>query len=99
MSRQLHRLESPSKLRTENDSRTTIQIMKTRFTKSIALAALTVIATTSAFAAAPSFSLAWSEYPSWSVFGVAHAEKLIDGAPGKQGPIEKKWNVDIVLKE
>lgn len=73
--------------------------MKTRFSKSIALAALALTATTSAFAAAPSFSLAWSEYPSWSVFGVAHAEKLIDGAPGKQGPIEKKWNVDIVLKE
>lgn len=53
----------------------------------------------SGFAAAPSFSLAWSEYPSWSVFGVAHMQKLIDGAAGKQGPIEKKWNVDIVLKE
>jgi NitT/TauT family transport system substrate-binding protein len=50
-------------------------------------------------AAAPSFSLAWSEYPSWSVFGVAHGQKLIDGRAGKQGPIEKKWNVDIVLKE
>lgn len=49
--------------------------------------------------AAPSFSLAWSEYPSWSVFGVAHANKLIDGQAGRQGPIEKKWGVDIVLKE
>lgn len=49
--------------------------------------------------AAPSFSLAWSEYPSWSVFGVAHGQKLIDGRVGRQGPIEKKWNVDIVLKE
>jgi ABC-type nitrate/sulfonate/bicarbonate transport system substrate-binding protein len=47
----------------------------------------------------PSFSLAWSEYPSWSVFGVADAEGLIDGDEGKLGPIEKKWNVDIVLKE
>jgi NitT/TauT family transport system substrate-binding protein len=45
------------------------------------------------------FSLAWSEYPSWSVFGVAHEEKLIDGAEGKTGPIEEKWGVDIVLKE
>lgn len=49
--------------------------------------------------AAPAFSLAWSEYPSWSVFGVAHEVKLIDGAQGKLGPIEQKWNVDIVLKE
>jgi ABC-type nitrate/sulfonate/bicarbonate transport system substrate-binding protein len=55
--------------------------------------------TTTAIAASPSFSLAWSEYPSWSVFGVAHEVKLIDGGEGKQGPIEKKWNVDIVLKE
>lgn len=52
-----------------------------------------------AMAAAPSFSLAWSEYPSWSVFGVAHVYKLIDGREGQQGPLEKKWNVDIVLKE
>jgi NitT/TauT family transport system substrate-binding protein len=48
---------------------------------------------------APSFSLAWSEYPSWSVFGVAHEAKLIDGAPGRLGPIEQKWEVDVVLKE
>ncbi|MBM3879395.1 MAG: hypothetical protein FJ387_06700 [Verrucomicrobia bacterium] len=47
----------------------------------------------------PTFSLAWSEYPSWSVFGVAHVQGLIDGAAGALGPIEKKWNVDIVLKE
>ena len=53
----------------------------------------------SASAAAPTFSLAWSEYPSWSVFGVAHMMKIIDGRKGQQGPIEKKWNVDIVLRE
>jgi NitT/TauT family transport system substrate-binding protein len=47
----------------------------------------------------PAFTLAWSEYPSWSTFGVAHELKLIDGAKGKLGPIEKKWNVDIDLKE
>lgn len=47
----------------------------------------------------PTFSLAWSEYPSWSVFGVAHNAKLIDGKAGALGPIEKKWNVDIELKE
>jgi len=48
--------------------------------------------------AGPSFSLAWSEYPSWSVFGVAHELKLIDGREGQTGPIEQKWGVDIVLK-
>ncbi|MBI5387955.1 MAG: hypothetical protein HZA90_25105 [Verrucomicrobia bacterium] len=75
--------------------------MKTRFQKSLAAAtvALGLVATSTTFAAVPSFSLAWSEYPSWSVFGVAHMFKLIDGAQGKLGPIEQKWNVDIVLKE
>ncbi len=48
--------------------------------------------------AAPSFTLAWSEYPSWSVFGVAETVGLIDGAAGKLGELERKWNVDIVLK-
>jgi len=28
-----------------------------------------------------------------------NVQKLIDGRAGVQGPIEKKWNVDIVLKE
>ncbi len=51
------------------------------------------------FSGPPSFSLAWSEYPSWSVFGVAHGLQLIDGREGKLGKIESKWNVDIVLKE
>lgn len=46
---------------------------------------------------APKFTLAWSEYPSWSVFGVAHSQGLIDEAEGKQGELEKKWNVDVVL--
>lgn len=45
----------------------------------------------------PVFSLAWSEYPSWSVFGVADKEGLLDAKEGAQGSIEKKWNVDIVL--
>lgn len=48
--------------------------------------------------AAPKFSLAWSEYPSWSVFGVASERGFIDGEAGKMGPVERKWNVDIVLK-
>ena len=54
--------------------------MKTRFSKLTALVAfaLAITTTTTALAAAPSFSLAWSEYPSWSVFGVANELKLID---------------------
>lgn len=47
----------------------------------------------------PTFSLAWSEYPSWSTFGVANEVGLINGKKGKLGPIEKKWGVDIELKE
>ncbi len=46
----------------------------------------------------PQCSLAWSEYPSWSTFGVAHMNKIIDGRPVRQGEVEKKWNVDLVLK-
>lgn len=65
--------------------------------------------------AAERFSLTWSEYPSWSVFGVcemlkfreadgkwvidAKGEYLLDGKAGSQGIIEKKWDVDIVLLE
>ncbi len=49
--------------------------------------------------APPVFSLAWSEYPSWSVFGVAEMKGLINGKEGELGPVEKKWNVDIVLNE
>lgn len=45
------------------------------------------------------FSLAWSEYPSWSTFGVAHELGLLNGKEGELGEIEKKWNVDVVLKE
>lgn len=47
---------------------------------------------------APSYTLAWSEYPSWSVFGVADELGLLDKDAGKQGDLEKKWNVDVVLK-
>lgn len=47
----------------------------------------------------PAFSLAWSEYPSWSVFGVADELGLIDGAKGSLGSIEKEYGVDIVLEE
>ena len=45
----------------------------------------------------PSFTLAWSEYPSWSVFGVASELGLINGKKGERGTLEKKWGVDIVL--
>lgn len=48
---------------------------------------------------AQKFLLGWSEYPSWSIFDVASEAGLVDGAEGKMGPIEKKHNVDIVLKQ
>ncbi|MBN1880270.1 hypothetical protein JW823_09195 [bacterium] len=47
----------------------------------------------------PDFSLAWSEYPSWSTFGVAAELKWILPGKGDLGELEKKWKVDIVLKE
>ncbi len=49
---------------------------------------------------APQFTLAWSEYPSWSTFGVAgNADVgLINGKAGQMGEIEKKYNVDLVTK-
>jgi NitT/TauT family transport system substrate-binding protein len=65
----------------------------------LAAALMVAAAAPAVSAAAPVFSLAWSEYPSWSAFGVAHELKLIDGRRGAQGPIEKKWGVDIELKE
>ena len=46
----------------------------------------------------PTFTLAWSEYPSWSVFGVAQEKGLIGGKDGKLGKIEEKWGVRIDLK-
>lgn len=49
-------------------------------------------------AAPTKFTLAWSEYPSWSIFGVASDVGLIDGEAGKMGSIEKKHNIDIELK-
>jgi len=68
----------------------------------VAIMALAIGVTWQDSTAAPSrpqFSLAWSEYPSWSVFGVAHMEGIIDGRPGKYGTVEEKYGVDIVLKE
>jgi ABC-type nitrate/sulfonate/bicarbonate transport system substrate-binding protein len=45
----------------------------------------------------PIFSLAWSEYPSWSVFGVAQDKGLI-GQKGA-GTIERKYGIIISLKQ
>jgi ABC-type nitrate/sulfonate/bicarbonate transport system substrate-binding protein len=47
--------------------------------------------------ATPAFSLAWSEYPSWSVFGVAQEKGLI-GKNG-EGTIEKKYGIKINLRQ
>lgn len=45
----------------------------------------------------PVFTLAWSEYPSWSVFGVADERGIIDGREGEYGEVEERWEIDIVL--
>lgn len=47
----------------------------------------------------PVFRLGVSEYPSWSLFLTAHDLGIIDGRAGRVGPIEKKWGVDIELKD
>lgn len=47
---------------------------------------------------APSFTLAWSEYPSWSALDVASSVGLINGRKGLQGELEKKYGIDIELK-
>jgi len=72
--------------------------LTTSFTRCITIATLTCVAAGGAHAQ-PSFTLAWSEYPSWSAFGVADEVGIIDGRKGKLGKVEKKWNVDIVLQE
>ena len=47
----------------------------------------------------PVFTLAWSEYPSWSVFGVAEQRGLIDGQRRRDGRASRpKHNVDIELR-
>jgi len=46
----------------------------------------------------PVFTLAWSEYPSWSAFSVASDRGLINGESGKLGLLEEKWGVDVELK-
>lgn len=54
--------------------------------------------TTSTAATVGTFQLLWSEYPSWSVFGVAETAGLIDGAVGKMGTLEEKYGVDVEMK-
>ena len=44
----------------------------------------------------PCFSLAWSEYPSWSVFGVADVTGIINGKKGELGPVEHHLDVSVV---
>ncbi len=73
--------------------RNTIKLTRLLVSATLACAAI------GAATAQPSFTLAWSEYPSWSAFGVADEVGIIDGRKGKQGKVEKKWNVDIVLQE
>lgn len=63
------------------------------------LATLSLSAAAHAVQDAPSFSLAWSEYPSWSVFGVAADRGLINPEKGKLGPLERRHNVDIELRQ
>jgi NitT/TauT family transport system substrate-binding protein len=70
--------------------------MKKQLTAGLVLS----IGIAAAYAGDPSFSIAVSEYPSWSgTFLTACDIGLIDGAEGKQGPIEKKWKVDLVVKD
>ena len=38
----------------------------------------------------PVFTLAWSEYPSWSLFAVASELGLIDGRKGQQGTLASR---------
>jgi len=46
----------------------------------------------------PCYSLAWSEYPSWSAFDVASSAGFIDGRKGFQGEFERQYGIDIELK-
>ena len=64
--------------------------MKAKFVfGSLAALALGLALAGRAPAAEPVYSLAWSEYPSWSVFGVASEKGLINGEKGKLGTLER----------
>ncbi|MBN1674734.1 MAG: ABC transporter substrate-binding protein [Kiritimatiellae bacterium] len=74
--------------------------MTRTITRSILAAALLFAGLAIGAETPPSFTLAVSEYPSWSgTFLAACDIGLIDGAAGKLGPLEKKWHVDIVVKD
>lgn len=60
--------------------------------------AVSAYAQTASPSGTPVFSLAWSEYPSWSAFDVASTNGIIDGRKGFQGEVEKKHGIDIELK-
>jgi NitT/TauT family transport system substrate-binding protein len=50
--------------------------------------------------ATPSFSFAWSEYPSWSALGYACEVGLVNCKKGGElSALEKKWNVDLEFKQ
>ena len=64
------------------------------------LSTIAVVSGVATAQAVPSFTIAVSEYPSWSgTFLTACDIGLINGEKGKLGPIEKKWNVDLVVKD
>lgn len=65
----------------------------------LGFAALFTVQGAAVAADVPVFKLGVSEYPSWSLFLSASDLNLIDGRAGKMGPIEKKWGVDIELKD
>lgn len=62
------------------------------------VATLPIAASVSTPKGTPLFSHSYSEYPSWSVFGVAGDCGLIDPAAGKMGKLEVKHGVDIELR-
>ena len=67
--------------------------------KTLAIAATLALAgTVSAQSDPPVFTLDWSEYPSWSAFGVAEELGLINKNEGELGTLEREHNVDIVLR-
>ena len=68
--------------------------------KILTLLSLTIASLNFAFAKVPQYTLAVSEYPSWSgTFLTAWDIGLVDGDAGKLGPIEEKWGIDLVIKD
>lgn len=74
--------------------------MKNKYLPSLLVAGIISIGAYAQAENAPQFTLAVSEYPSWSgTFLTAWDIGLINGEAGEMGPIEKKWNVDLVIKD